>query len=150
LFVTGAATVLGAATVGSLVVTGATNFAGGITVASLLVTGAVTSATGVFVFPVVPYLQSLKFDKDELVQALGLSFTVSTLALFARLLLEGSFAPAHLPGMAMLLAPLPASLLGMALGQKLRSRLDEKKFRRVFFAGLLSIGIYMLARGLLH
>lgn len=33
----------------------------------------------------VPYLQSLRLDKDELVQALGLSFTLSTLALAAGL-----------------------------------------------------------------
>lgn len=44
-------------------------------------TGVVTAATGVFVLPAVPYLQALGFDKDELVQALGLSFIVSTLAL---------------------------------------------------------------------
>jgi uncharacterized protein len=33
---------------------------------------------GVFVIPAVPYLQVIGFDKEELVQALGLSFTVST------------------------------------------------------------------------
>lgn len=46
-----------------------------------LVTGVVTAATGVFVMPAVPYLQSLGLSRDEMVQALGLSFTVSTLAL---------------------------------------------------------------------
>jgi hypothetical protein len=43
-----------------------------------LLTGAITGATGVFVMPAVPYLQALQLDRDELVQALGLSFTVST------------------------------------------------------------------------
>ena len=47
-------------------------------------TGLVTGATGVFVIPAVPYLQSLGLEKDELVQALGLSFTVSTVALARR------------------------------------------------------------------
>jgi hypothetical protein len=42
--------------------------------------GAITAATGVFVIPAVPYLQAIGLTKDELVQALGLSFTVSTLA----------------------------------------------------------------------
>jgi uncharacterized protein len=41
-----------------------------------LVTGIVTAATGVYVIPAVPYLQALGLDKDELVQACGLSFTV--------------------------------------------------------------------------
>lgn len=48
-----------------------------------LITGVITSATGVFVIPAVPYLQALGLSRDELVQALGLSFTVSTLALAA-------------------------------------------------------------------
>lgn len=46
-------------------------------------TGLVTAATGVFVVPAVPYLQALGLEKDDLVQALGLSFTVSTFALAA-------------------------------------------------------------------
>ncbi|MFO1113179.1 MAG: hypothetical protein U1E38_00515 [Rhodospirillales bacterium] len=44
----------------------------------------VTGAT-VFVISAVPYLQSLGLDKEELIQALGLSFTVSTMALAAGL-----------------------------------------------------------------
>ena len=35
--------------------------------------------------PAVPYLQALGLSRDQLVQALGLSFTVSTLALAAGL-----------------------------------------------------------------
>ena len=46
-------------------------------------TGVVTAATGVFVIPAVPYLQALDLGREDLVQALGLSFTVSTLALAA-------------------------------------------------------------------
>lgn len=46
-------------------------------------TGVITGATGVFVIPAVPWLQALGFRRDELVQALGLSFTLSTLALAA-------------------------------------------------------------------
>jgi uncharacterized protein len=45
------------------------------------ITGLTTAATGVFVIPAVPYLQAIGFEKEELVQALGLSFTVSTMAL---------------------------------------------------------------------
>lgn len=44
-------------------------------------TGLLTGGTGVFVMPAVPWIQSLGFEKDELVQALGISFTFSTLAL---------------------------------------------------------------------
>jgi uncharacterized membrane protein YfcA len=78
------------------------------------------------------------------VQALGLSFTVSTVALFGRLALEGSFSAAALPGGWSWLVALPAALLGMAVGQMLRGRLNEKNFKRLFFAGLLAIGLYMV------
>jgi len=44
-------------------------------------TGALTVATGIFVIPGTPYIQSLKFERDRLVQALGLAFTVSTTTL---------------------------------------------------------------------
>ena len=50
------------------------------------ITGLVTGATGVFVIPAVPYLQAIGLEKDELIQALGLSFTVSTVALAVGLL----------------------------------------------------------------
>jgi len=45
-----------------------------------VITGFLTGATGVFVIPAVPYFNSLGLEKEELIQTLGLSFTVSTLA----------------------------------------------------------------------
>jgi uncharacterized protein len=55
------------------------------------ITGLITAATGVFVIPVVPYLQAIGLEKEELLQALGLSFTVSTLALAVNVGIEGGF-----------------------------------------------------------
>jgi hypothetical protein len=49
-------------------------------------TGAITALTGVFVLPAVVYLQALRLPRDELIQAMGLSFTSSTLALGLALL----------------------------------------------------------------
>lgn len=109
------------------------------------VTGAITGATGVFVIPAVPYVSALGLDKEDLIQALGLSFTVSTIALAAALAFHG-----HYPLVALgnsLLAVLPA-LAGMFIGQKLRDRLAPQVFRRWFFVGLLVLGLYMLARAL--
>ncbi len=113
-----------------------------------LVTGVITAATGVFAVPAAPYLQGLGLSKDELVQALGLSFTVSTIALSLRLAWDGSLtwnATSIGWGMAM---PLLAALLGMAAGQKLRGKLSEAVFRRVFFGGLLLIGLHLLFKGM--
>ncbi|MDQ0997888.1 putative membrane protein YfcA [Phyllobacterium ifriqiyense] len=108
-----------------------------------LITGLVTGATGVFVIPAVPYLQALMLEKEELIQALGLSFTVSTIALALGLALhaDDQMAPVPLLGVS-LLALIPA-LLGMFIGQMLRARMSAEAFRRVFFSGLLLLGIYL-------
>ncbi|RMU95125.1 hypothetical protein ALP20_05216, partial [Pseudomonas coronafaciens pv. coronafaciens] len=60
------------------------------------ITGVIASATGVFVIPVVPYLQALGLERDQLVQALGLSFTVSTAALAVGLSWNGALGGAEL------------------------------------------------------
>ena len=108
-------------------------------------TGLVTGATGVFVIPAVPYLAALGLERDALVQALGLSFTVSTFALAAGLALHGAL-PFAATG-ASLLAVLPA-LAGMALGGLLRTRVRPATFRLCFFVGLLALGTELLWRGM--
>jgi uncharacterized membrane protein YfcA len=107
-------------------------------------TGLVTAATGVFVIPAVPYLQTLGLEKDELVQALGLSFLVSTLALAVSLSRGGALPGAVMLGSLLALAP---ALAGMLLGQRLRQRLRPATFKRVFLWGLLCLGVYLCGRG---
>lgn len=108
-----------------------------------LATGLVTGATGVFVIPAVPWLQALGLRREELVQALGLSFTLSTLALAGGLALQGGFHPGDLP--LSLLATLPA-LAGMSAGRFLRQRVSATVFRRCFLFLLLLLGMEMLTR----
>lgn len=110
-----------------------------------VLTGLLTAATGVFVLPAVPWLQALGLDKDEMSQALGIGFTVSTLALAASLSAGGSFTAEAALHSALLLLP---AMAGMALGQRLRGELSQQAFRRVFFAGLLALGSWLLLRQL--
>ncbi|WP_173088964.1 sulfite exporter TauE/SafE family protein [Devosia sp. 1635] len=109
------------------------------------VTGLVTGGTGVFVIPAVPFLQSLEFDRDELVQALGLSFTVSTVALALGLAWNGDISSDN--WLTSSLAVVPA-LLGMAVGHVIRTRINPAIFRRVFLFVLLLLGLEMAARSL--
>lgn len=109
-------------------------------------TGLVTGATGVFVIPAVPYLQSLGLKRDDLIQALGLSFTVSTIALAVGLSRSGPVGASSPFVVASLLALVPA-LVGMFAGQSLRERMSVETFRRVFFAGLLLLGLYLSFAG---
>jgi uncharacterized membrane protein YfcA len=109
------------------------------------ITGVVTAATGVYMIPSAPYLQALGLEKDDLVQALGLSFTVSTLALAGILVHAGSLGMS-VAGVS-LLALVPA-LLGMVLGQWVRARVRSRAFRICFFLGSLVLGAHLALRGL--
>lgn len=104
------------------------------------VTGLITAATGVFVIPAMPFMQAIGLEKDELVQALGAAFTVSTVALAGNLIATDAF-NVSLAGPA--LAALGAALLGMWIGQALRQRMHPNAFRRWFFIGLLLLGCYL-------
>jgi uncharacterized membrane protein YfcA len=110
-----------------------------------IVTGLLTGATGIFVVPAVPYLGALGLGKDELIQALGLSFTVSTLALAACLVATSSYSIDFATQSA--LAVIPA-LAGMFLGQAVRDKLNAQVFRQWFFWAMLTVGVFMVVRAL--
>ena len=109
-------------------------------------TGVVTAATGIYVIPAGPYLQAIGLKRDELVQALGLSFTVSTVALAAVLAFDGALQIAIAGVSALAVVP---ALVGMWLGQRLRARVDPERFRIYFLVALLVIGIHLIVRGVL-
>jgi len=109
-------------------------------------TGVVAGATGVFAVPAVPYLQALGLEKEDLVQALGLSFTVSTVALAAGLASHGAF---HITAAgASILCTAPA-LVGMFFGQWIRVRADPATFRLLFLIGLLILGGDLVVRSVI-
>lgn len=109
------------------------------------VTGFVTAATGVFVIPAVPYLQSLGLRRDELIQAMGISFTVSTMALAAGLHVNSSYSGAALGTSIAMLLP---AIGGMSLGQMLRQRLPPELFKRLFMSSLVVLGAHMIVQSL--
>lgn len=109
-------------------------------------TGVVTGATGVFVIPAGPYFEALGLEKEQLIQALGLSFTVSTLALAAGLASRGAF---HLTAAGLSVLCTAPALAGVFVGQWIRARVDAATFRRLFFLGLLLLGADLVARSLL-
>jgi uncharacterized protein len=112
-----------------------------------LATGLITGATGVFVIPAVPYLQALRLSKDALVQSLGLSFTVSTVALAASLAVRGAF---QLDGFAMSSLAVAPALLGMWFGQAVTSRISAKTFRQWFLLCLLLLGAELILKSILQ
>lgn len=103
-----------------------------------VVNGALTGLTGSFVFPGVMFLHALRLDRHQFVQAMGILFTLSTLALALALQGHGRLTPSL--GMSSALGLLPA-LIGMVSGSHIRHLLTEAQFRRVFFACVLGLGL---------
>ena len=106
-----------------------------------VMTGVATAATGVFTLPMVPYLSGLGLDRENLVQALGLSFTICTLALAVDLTGAGALDRTMLTSS---LAAVVPSLLGMFIGTYVRGRISPVLFRRCFFAGMLVLGVELV------
>ncbi|QWK79530.1 sulfite exporter TauE/SafE family protein [Ochrobactrum sp. BTU1] len=109
------------------------------------ITGLIAGATGVFVIPAVPYLQALGLEKEELVQALGLSFTISTIALALGLGVQGVLVLDQLAISTMAIVP---ALAGMWAGQVIRRKISPVIFRRGFLISLLLLGLEMMLRPL--
>ena len=110
-----------------------------------LVTGVASAATGVQVFPSMPYLQAIGMEKDELVQALGVFFTVATVTLAFTITASGLLTAATaLPGA----IAMAASFAGMFVGQAVRSRMHPETFRRWFLIAMIFLGLYIAGNAL--
>lgn len=107
--------------------------------------GVLTGMTGSFVVPGVMFLQAIGLSRDMLIQAMGMLFAASTIALAAALQ-KASFLTVE-NGMLSCAAVLPA-IAGMVLGQKIRRKLSEPHFRKAFFIALLVLGGYIIAGAL--
>jgi hypothetical protein len=105
-----------------------------------VVTGAISAATGVQVIPSMPFMQAIGMEKDELVQALGVFFTVATVALAFNLTSAGLLSAATaLPGA----VAMAAAFAGMFVGQTVRSRMPPEAFRRWFLIAMIFLGLYL-------
>ncbi len=109
--------------------------------------GVLTASTGVFVMPMVPYLQSLRLEKAEMIQALGLSFLLATVALAVRLGPQAVFSGATVP-LAGHAVALLAAFAGLWGGAAMRQRLPLPVFQRALYSVFVALGVLMLARAL--
>jgi len=107
--------------------------------------GVVTGMTGSFVVPGVMFLQAIGLSREMLIQAMGILFTASTLALAAALQ-QANFLTVQ-QSVLSATAVLPA-IVGMVFGQRIRKSLSEQTFRKVFFVALFVLGAYIIANAL--
>jgi uncharacterized protein len=111
-----------------------------------LATGVISAATGVQVIPSMPFIQAIGMEKDELVQALGVFFTVATVALAFNVTAAGLLTAATaLPGAVAMVA----SFTGMFIGQAVRTRMQPDVFRRWFLIAMILLGLYLAVGGFL-
>jgi uncharacterized membrane protein YfcA len=108
--------------------------------------GILTGMTGSFVVPGVIFLQGIGLSRDMLVQAMGMLFTASTLALASALQNNGLLTTQL--SLVSCAAVIPAAV-GMAAGQRIRRRLSEARFRQIFFIAILVLGLYIIAKAIL-
>jgi len=104
--------------------------------------GVLTGMTGTSVVPGVMFLQAIGLPRDVLIQAMGMLFTASTVAL-AVALQQSNFL--NLDQATLSAGAVVPAVIGMVGGQVLRKRLSEQRFRTVFFVALLLLGAYIIA-----
>ena len=111
-----------------------------------VVTGVISASTGVQVIPSMPFMQAIGMEKDELVQALGVFFTVATVALAFNLTAVGLLnAATALPGA----IAMACAFGGMYVGQAVRARMPAETFRRWFLIAMILLGVYLMGSAVL-
>ncbi|WP_198946603.1 sulfite exporter TauE/SafE family protein [Kiloniella majae] len=117
------------------------------------INGIFTGMAGSFVVPGVLYLQAIGLRRDALVQAMGILFCLSTLGLGISIWAISIESPGKknetLYGTELIILSCVAlipTMVGMIIGQKIRTHLSESLFRRFLFMALLILGLYIIAK----
>ena len=108
------------------------------------VNGVACGITGVTSVPSVLYVNGLGMPRERMIQAMGMLFGLSYVAIVVALWVRGTLGVEVSAFSAM--AVLPA-LAGMWLGRRARFLTSETRFRRIFNWLLLAIGLYLIVRG---
>jgi uncharacterized membrane protein YfcA len=108
--------------------------------------GFIGGMSGVWGPPTVAYLTALGTEKSEQMRVQGVIYGLGAVALTAAHIVSGLF---NSVTFWISVALLPPALLGMALGSKLRGRIDQAGFRRATLAVLLIAGLNLLRRAVM-
>lgn len=110
-----------------------------------LTTGVLAGATGNISMPAIAYFHRLELPRNDVVQMLGILFTLGAATLGLTLAGHGSYDMDLL--LVSTLAVIPG-LAGMMIGQRVRGVLSERVFRRTLYFALLVAGAQLIAKGL--
>ena len=110
------------------------------------VAGFLGGVSGVWGPPTVIYLTALDLPKAEHVRAQGVVYGIGAVALLAAHLQSGVLRAETVPLSLMMVVP---ALAGMALGQAVQDRIDQRAFRRAVLVVLLVAGANLVRRGVM-
>ncbi|GJM14838.1 MAG: hypothetical protein DHS20C13_01650 [Thermodesulfobacteriota bacterium] len=106
-----------------------------------LTNGFLNGLTGTQIIPMLPYLLSLKLDRNGMINAINLGFTISITVL---LIIFGKFNLISLETLKYsILGAIPVAA-GIYLGGKLRYKVSEERFRMAVLLILIVIGINLI------
>ena len=110
------------------------------------INGMLTGMTGSFMVPSVLFMQAMGFQRDMLVQAMGVFFAISTMMLALSLGRNDLISMEHLQLSLFALVP---SIFGLYIGRWIRLRINEERFQQIFLVSVLLLGGYISYRAVI-
>jgi uncharacterized membrane protein YfcA len=111
-----------------------------------LISGLVNGTTGSQIMPIMPFLLSLKIDRNLFVQAINCSFTINTLFMIIGLSKLGLVT---MPVVYISAGGILPVAIGVFLGGQIRKRVTEGIYRRMVLIMLIMLGINLIVRSFL-
>ena len=108
-------------------------------------TGVINGLTGSQVMPSLPFLMALHLDRNLFVQAINMSFTLSSLIMAAGLAKLGLM---HWDAVVLSSLGILCAFSGVRLGERLRNRLSPDHFRLAVLVMLAAAGIGLVMRSI--
>jgi uncharacterized protein len=109
------------------------------------VSGILGGLSGVWIAPIIMYLSARQLPKDEFVRASGMLLFIGSVPLAMAYIQQGFLTQDIAAVSLVLVVP---TLVGFALGARLRKRISNEKFRRVLLYVFLLLGLNLLRRGI--
>jgi uncharacterized membrane protein YfcA len=105
--------------------------------------GVLLGMSGLFLIPGVTFVETLRMPRDQFVQALGITFVTVIVGLAMAM---GAFGLLSIElGLTSLIGLAPV-FAGIWAGRRVRNRISEAFYRKLFFIALFVTGIYMVVR----
>ncbi len=109
------------------------------------INGMLTGMTGSFMVPSVLFMQAMGFQRDMLVQAMGVFFAISMMVLAVSLGKNDLISMEHVRLSLLALVP---SILGLYIGRWTRLKINEERFQQIFLGSVLLLGGYISYRSI--